>query len=88
MDQPLIIPTRVNELIQKNSRTSLFKGNKMDPILHTVLSVGLIYIAYRAGKLFGKQEGIDNTVAFLLHMGVCTKSDLQKANQQFEDDNF
>ena len=48
-----------------------------------------MFITYHVGKLFGKRDGINATVAFLLHMGVCTERDLQKKpNQQFEDDNF
>ncbi len=58
----------------------------MDPILHTVLSVGLLFCAYFIGNLVGKQQGIQSAVAYLLHMGVCTENDLQKANEKFERD--
>ena len=84
----MITPTQVSESTQRNSQTLLYKGNNMDPILHTVLAAGLMFITYQVGKLLGKRDGINATVAFLLHMGVCTERDLQKANQQFEDNNF
>jgi len=60
----------------------------MDPILHTFIALSLMYIPYVIGRLTGTQKGINSTVSFLLHMGVCTEEDIQKANEEFERDNF
>lgn len=56
----------------------------MDPIVHTVLAVGLMWCAYFVGKLFGKQQGINAAVAFLLHTGATTEAKLKEANDLFE----
>jgi hypothetical protein len=60
----------------------------MDPYLHTFLAVTLMFVTYTVGRIMGTQKGITSTVSFLLHMGVCTEEDIQKANEKFEQDNF
>jgi hypothetical protein len=60
----------------------------MDPYLHTFLAVALMFVTYTVGRIMGTQKGITSTVSFLLHMGVCTEEDIQKANEKFEQDNF
>lgn len=60
----------------------------MDPYLHTLIAVALMFATYTVGRTTGTQRGINSTVSFLLHMGVCTEEDIQKANEKFEQDNF
>lgn len=57
----------------------------MDPWLHTAIAVSLLYLFYKAGQLFGKQQGIESTLVFLLNNGVCTPEDLQKVNDSFDE---
>ena len=38
----------------------------MDPYLHTVIAVGLMYASYRFGVYYGKQEGYENIIQTLL----------------------
>jgi hypothetical protein len=47
-----------------------------------------MFITYMVGRTTGTQRGINSTVSFLLHMGVCTEEDIKKANEEFEQDNF
>jgi NhaP-type Na+/H+ or K+/H+ antiporter len=56
----------------------------MDPILHTLIAVSLMYVCYFLGNVFGRQRGIESTLVYLLNMGVCTEEDLRKANEDFE----
>lgn len=60
----------------------------MDPILHTLIAVSLMYIPYVLGRFMGTQKGINSTVAYFLHMGVVTEDDIKKANEKFDRDNF
>lgn len=57
----------------------------MDPYIHTALAVFLLYFFYKVGQLFGKQQGIESTLVFLLNNGVCTPEDLQKVNDNYEE---
>lgn len=59
----------------------------MDPYIHTILAVGLLWISYFIGDLIGRQKGINATVAYLLHTGACTEADLKRANDKFDRDN-
>jgi len=56
----------------------------MDPILHTLLAVSLMWTCYFVGGIFGKQKGIEATLVYLLNTGVCTEDDLRKANEEFD----
>lgn len=60
----------------------------MDPYLHTLIAVALMFITYIVGRTTGTQRGINTTVSYFLHMGVCTEEDIKKANEKFEEDNF
>ena len=38
----------------------------MDPILHTIIAVGLLFSSFMAGKHYGKAEGYENIIQTLL----------------------
>lgn len=44
----------------------------MDPYLHTIIAVGLMYSSYKVGVHFGKQEGYHNMIQTLLQ---CFRAD-------------
>lgn len=57
----------------------------MDPWLHTAIALSLLYFFYKVGQQFGKQQGIESTLLFLLNNGVCTPEDLHKVNDSFDE---
>lgn len=38
----------------------------MDPYLHTIIAVSLMYCSYKVGRYFGNQDGISDMVQTLL----------------------
>ena len=85
MDQHLITLTLVSESIQNDSPTLLYRESNMDPWIHTAVAVSLLYFFYRVGQVFGKQQGIESTLIFLINNGVCTPEDLQKVNDSLDE---
>lgn len=58
----------------------------MDPILHTVIALAVIAIAYRIGRHSGLADGIANTISFLTNYNALTDEDIRKANERFENE--
>ena len=58
----------------------------MDPILHTVIALAVIAIAYRIGRRSGLASGIANTINYLTNYDVLTNEDIKTANERFENE--
>jgi len=40
----------------------------MDPTLHTIIAVGLMFLSYQAGRYLGNRQGISDMVQTLIHL--------------------
>jgi len=58
----------------------------MDPVIQTLFTMALMFIATVVGKRIGRQEGINAAVSYLIEMGACTENDLKEANERFAED--
>ena len=53
----------------------------MDGTLHTIIATGLMFVSYRFGVYFGKQEGYENIIQTLLH---CFRAESLEINEDME----
>ena len=82
----MITPTLVSELTLKGSPTSLYRESNMDPYLHTIIAVVMLYAFYLVGNFLGKQRGVEATLIWAINHGLCTEEDLRKLNEKLSEE--
>ena len=58
----------------------------MDPYLHTIIAMALLYVFYFAGNFLGKQRGVEATLIWAINHGLCTEEDLRKLNEKLSEE--